>query len=148
LERIVRLLGVFPKFNAGQAKDYGDSARKLSTNTCFEMPRYQQQLFTFSRKKTIVLRESGNHCHRWKCSTKDIFRPAALAIQNPRARTVRKVTNILAHLESEHQVNETEFSSFYKFVSQQTISSRAISGTLEGRGGWEERCGLRPLHHA
>jgi phage/plasmid-associated DNA primase len=51
----------------------------------------------------------------WKRQTSDIFRPQALGIQNPLARTHRKATNILSHLESEAQVSESEFQSFHRF---------------------------------
>jgi P4 family phage/plasmid primase-like protien len=51
----------------------------------------------------------------WKRVSKELFRPTALAVQNARARTDRKATNVLSHLEGEAQVNEASFSSFHKF---------------------------------
>jgi putative DNA primase/helicase len=51
----------------------------------------------------------------WKRGTKDIFRPRALAIQNALTKTDHKAKNVLSHLESEAQVDESKFSSFHKF---------------------------------
>jgi putative DNA primase/helicase len=51
----------------------------------------------------------------WCRGSRDIFRPQALSIQHAKSRTDRMATNVLSHLESKHQVDEDDFSSFHKF---------------------------------
>jgi P4 family phage/plasmid primase-like protien len=52
----------------------------------------------------------------WSKGTKDIYRPQALEIQHLRKRSDRRANSVLSHLESRTQINEREFSSFYKFA--------------------------------
>jgi P4 family phage/plasmid primase-like protien len=66
----------------------------------------------------------------WKRGDRDIFRPQSLAIQNGKSRTHRKATNILDHLESESQVNESTFLPFYRFAEDGAILVNCRSAVL------------------
>ncbi|MGA7127365.1 MAG: phage/plasmid primase, P4 family, partial [Chthoniobacterales bacterium] len=73
----------------------------------------------------------------WRRGTIDIYRPQALAIQNARNRSQHRATSVLNHLESTAQVNEEEFSSFYKFDGE-AILINCANGVLRVTAGTEK----------
>jgi hypothetical protein len=53
----------------------------------------------------------------WNKNDKSLYKPLALDIQNERSRKARIATNVLSHVEYQHQVDQASFRSFY-FINQ------------------------------
>jgi P4 family phage/plasmid primase-like protien len=86
----------------------------------------EHQLANLLKTELPALRCVGDNWYTytngaWNRGTKDIFRPEALAIQNPKTRTNRRATSILAHVESDVQVRGEEFGSFFRFDDEAVL---------------------------
>jgi len=67
----------------------------------------------------------------WRQTSKDEFKPQALAIQHPEARTARKATEVLRHVEFSAQADEKQFKSCYRKTAEGLILINCANGVLE-----------------
>jgi P4 family phage/plasmid primase-like protien len=66
----------------------------------------------------------------WQKTNRDTFKPRALSIQNPKARTARKALNALNHIEYGQQCGSEEFRSFCCFGIFDDILINCANGVL------------------
>jgi phage/plasmid-associated DNA primase len=66
----------------------------------------------------------------WNKNEKNIYKPLALSIQHERSRKARTAANILAHVEYQHQVEQSSFRSFYHLTEAGEILLNCRNGVL------------------